>query len=85
MSFTFTFGDQDAFCLVAGHPETPGSTASAAWSYDGNPTAGSFSENDFTVDTRTTDCGSPGPGTHTITIAGTSVEPFVIDGVVRRG
>jgi len=85
VSFTFTFGSQDAFCLVTGHPETPGSTASASWSSDGNPTAGSFSENDLTVDTRTTDCGSPGTGTHTITVTGTSAEPFVIDGVVLRG
>ena len=86
VSFTFTFGTQAAFCLVLGHPETPGTNTQAQWSFDGQPSSGAFNESDSTQDVETgTNCASPGSGTHTITITGTSVEPFVIDGVVQRG
>ena len=75
-------GGGSEFCLVGGPPVTSGQTASATVTLDGVPAASAPSETDSTADLSTVFCGAAGVGTHTWVVTATSVEPFVIDGVI---
>jgi len=77
VTFTTTIG---MFCYIVGPPVTPGTLASADVKID-NTDVGSITLGDVTADLSKI-CTSVGVGDHTLTLTGTTAEPFVIDGLI---